>query len=107
MNCPHCSSTATKERTKKTSLGYRTFCCRPFETGKRALHHLSQINYVLSDEGKQGGPGMWMKRTSTSKGNGATSIAPSIGMATWLIRCSVISEIWRQPNAFSSKLPML
>ena len=27
MNCPHCASTATKERTKKTSLGYRTFCC--------------------------------------------------------------------------------
>ena len=27
MNCPHCTSTVTKERTKKTSLGYRTFCC--------------------------------------------------------------------------------
>ena len=27
MNCPHCASTATKERTKRTSLGYRTFCC--------------------------------------------------------------------------------
>ena len=27
MNCPHCASTVTKERTKKTSLGYRTFCC--------------------------------------------------------------------------------
>ncbi len=27
MNCPHCASTATKERTKQTSLGYRTFCC--------------------------------------------------------------------------------
>ena len=27
MNCPHCASTATKERTKKTSPGYRTFCC--------------------------------------------------------------------------------
>jgi putative transposase len=27
MNCPHCASTATKEWTKKTSLGYRTFCC--------------------------------------------------------------------------------
>jgi putative transposase len=24
---PHCASTATKERTKKTALGYRTFCC--------------------------------------------------------------------------------
>ena len=27
MNCPYCASTATKERTKKTALGYRTFCC--------------------------------------------------------------------------------
>ena len=27
MNCLHCASTATKDRTKKTSLGYRTFCC--------------------------------------------------------------------------------
>ncbi len=27
MNCLYCASTATKERTKKTSLGYRTFCC--------------------------------------------------------------------------------
>jgi putative transposase len=34
MNCPHCTSAATKEQTKKTSLGYRTFRCieckRPF-----------------------------------------------------------------------------
>ena len=27
MNCPHCASTATEERTKRTLLGYRTFCC--------------------------------------------------------------------------------
>ncbi len=27
MNCPHCASTVTKERTKRTSLGYRTFYC--------------------------------------------------------------------------------
>src|SRR2546423_991729 len=27
MNCPHCASNVTKERTKKTSLCYRTFCC--------------------------------------------------------------------------------
>ena len=27
MNCPHCASTATKEQTKKTSLGYQTFRC--------------------------------------------------------------------------------
>jgi transposase-like protein len=27
MDCPHCASTATKERAKNTSLGYRTFCC--------------------------------------------------------------------------------
>ncbi len=27
MNCPYCASTATKEQTKKTSLGYRTFRC--------------------------------------------------------------------------------
>ena len=34
MNCPHWASTATREQTKKTSLGYRTFRCsackRPF-----------------------------------------------------------------------------
>jgi putative transposase len=27
MNCSHCASTATKQQTKKTSLGYRTFRC--------------------------------------------------------------------------------
>ncbi|WP_201394434.1 IS6 family transposase [Ktedonobacter sp. SOSP1-85] len=27
MNCPHCASATTKERTKKTTLGYRTFHC--------------------------------------------------------------------------------
>lgn len=27
MNCPHGTSSATKERRKKTTLGYRTFCC--------------------------------------------------------------------------------
>ena len=27
MNCPHCASTVTKERTKNTPLGYRTFRC--------------------------------------------------------------------------------
>jgi transposase-like protein len=27
MNCPHCASTTTKEQTKQTSLGYRTFRC--------------------------------------------------------------------------------
>src|SRR5947209_7135250 len=27
MNCPHCASTLTKEQTKKTALGYRTFYC--------------------------------------------------------------------------------
>ncbi len=27
MNCPYCASTATKERTKKTALSYRTFRC--------------------------------------------------------------------------------
>jgi putative transposase len=27
MNCPHCASMATKKQTKKTSLGYETFCC--------------------------------------------------------------------------------
>ena len=31
---------------------------RRFETGKRGLPHSWQINCVLSDEGKQGGPGM-------------------------------------------------
>jgi len=27
MNCPHCLSTTTKEHSKKTTLGYRTFRC--------------------------------------------------------------------------------
>src|SRR5260370_38014056 len=27
MNCPHCTSAATKEQRKKTTLGYRTFRC--------------------------------------------------------------------------------
>jgi hypothetical protein len=27
MNCPYCLSIATKQQRKKTSLGYRTFCC--------------------------------------------------------------------------------
>jgi putative transposase len=26
MDCPHCTSTVTKERTRKTRLCYRTFC---------------------------------------------------------------------------------
>ena len=28
MNCPHCTSTSTNERTKKSALGYRTFWCK-------------------------------------------------------------------------------
>jgi transposase-like protein len=27
MACPHCQSTATAQRSKKTQLGYPTFCC--------------------------------------------------------------------------------
>src|SRR5258708_15368037 len=27
MNCPHCTSPSTKEQSKKTILGYRTFRC--------------------------------------------------------------------------------
>ena len=27
MNCPHCSSALTKEQSKKTTRGYRTFRC--------------------------------------------------------------------------------
>ncbi len=27
MACPHCQSMTTTERSKKTQLGYRTFCC--------------------------------------------------------------------------------
>jgi transposase-like protein len=27
MACPNCQSTATTRRSKKTQLGYRTFCC--------------------------------------------------------------------------------
>ena len=35
------------------------------------------------DQGKRDAPGTWMKRTSTSKGNGVLCIEPSIGIATW------------------------
>jgi putative transposase len=28
MTCPHCSSTLVSKRKHRTSLGYRTFCCR-------------------------------------------------------------------------------
>ncbi len=35
MNCLHCASTATKEQTRKTSLGYRTVCC---SACKRTFH---------------------------------------------------------------------
>jgi transposase-like protein len=28
MNCPHCSSAATTQRSGTTSLGYKVFCCR-------------------------------------------------------------------------------
>src|SRR3712207_6167632 len=28
MSCPHCRSTSTTQRSKMTSLGYRTFCCQ-------------------------------------------------------------------------------
>lgn len=27
MNCPHCTATSTRERAKKTKLGYATFFC--------------------------------------------------------------------------------
>ena len=27
MDCPHCASTAIKEQTRQTALGYRTFRC--------------------------------------------------------------------------------
>jgi putative transposase len=37
--------------------------------------------------GQAGFPGTWMKPMSTSKGNGAISIEPSIVMAIWLTRC--------------------
>jgi putative transposase len=28
MSCPHCLSTSVSKRKFRTSLGYRTFCCR-------------------------------------------------------------------------------
>jgi putative transposase len=142
MNCPYCASTVTKERTKKTALGYRTFCCsdckRTFNerTGtpfnyleyptdivllvvlwrlryKLSLRDLAEMFLergfeftheavrdwearfapLMTDQlrakrrGQAGGPGMWMKRTSTSKENGAISIEPLIAMAIWLIQC--------------------
>ena len=62
---------------------------KQFETGKSALPHSSQINYESSDEGKRGGPGTLMKPTSTSKGNGAISLGPSIAMGIWWIPCGV------------------
>jgi putative transposase len=45
MNCPYCASTVTKERTKKTALGYRTFCC---SVCKRTFNELTGtvFNYL-------------------------------------------------------------
>ncbi len=37
MNCPHCASPATKQQTKQTSLGYRTFRC---SACKRTFNYL-------------------------------------------------------------------
>ena len=61
---------------------------RRCETGKPVLPRSSPTNYEPSDEVKLVGPGMSMKPTSTSKGHGAISIGPSIGMAIWLTRGS-------------------
>ena len=47
MNCPHCASTATKEQTKKTSLGYRTFRCSACKrTGPRAYRNPVQLSGI-------------------------------------------------------------
>jgi putative transposase len=45
MNCPHCASTATKEQTRPTSLGYRAFRC---STCKRIFNERTEtlFNYL-------------------------------------------------------------
>ncbi len=42
MPCPHCQSTSTTERGKKTHLGYRTFCC---QTCKRIFNERTGTPY--------------------------------------------------------------
>src|SRR5437588_6239750 len=57
---------------------------RQFETGKHALPRSLLINCALGDEVKQGVRGMWMKPTSTARGNGVISIGPSIAIDSML-----------------------
>ncbi len=44
MNCPHCLSTTTKEHSKKTALGYRTF------RGCVAKKEANLVEYVEKSE---------------------------------------------------------
>ncbi len=60
---------------------------RRCETLKPVLPRSSPTNDEPSDEVKPVGPGMSMKPTSTSKEKGASSLEPSIAMATWWIPC--------------------
>jgi putative transposase len=60
--------------------------CRS-ETGKPVWPRSWPINCVPSDVGKQADRGMSMRTLSPSKGNGATSLEPSIAMGICLIPC--------------------
>ena len=47
MNCPHCTSTTTKKRAKKTRLGYATFfcpqCCSTFNERTGTLFNYLEV----------------------------------------------------------------
>ncbi len=78
---------------------------RQFEIGKFALHHCLPISYGSSDANRQENPGTSMKRTLASKGNGAISIGPSIGMATWLTPCGVEKRDMEAAKRFDLRKP--
>ncbi len=52
MSCPHCLYTSVSKRKLRTSLGYRTFCCRDCdrrfnERSGSAFNHLQFPNDIV------------------------------------------------------------
>ena len=50
MRCPHCESTATRERRERTELGYRRFRCQTCqrEFNERTGTRFNHLQYPLS-----------------------------------------------------------